>query len=140
MKTNRLMLIATTSLGMMLSSAAFAAAGGGGNGGGGGGGAGGSGGGGHGSMGGQGSLGGAGGVSASHMSTRGMTNTNGFESGDRDKGLARAADRASPNANLGVGSTHARTNTHTSLKAHHHRAAQQLQQHSAMPSASPRDV
>ena len=36
----------------------------------------------------------AGGGSAVHMSSHGMANTNGHESADRDKGRARAADRA----------------------------------------------
>ncbi|QWQ12685.1 hypothetical protein [Ralstonia pseudosolanacearum] len=36
----------------------------------------------------------AGGGSAAHMSSQGMANTNGPESADRDKGRARAADRA----------------------------------------------
>lgn len=38
--------------------------------------------------------GGAGGGSAGHMSSQGMANTNGPRSADRDKGRARAADRA----------------------------------------------
>ncbi len=38
--------------------------------------------------------GGAGGGSAAHMSSHGMANTNGPDSADRDKGRARAADRA----------------------------------------------
>lgn len=45
-------------------------------------------GGGHGSM-----SGGAGGLSGSHISSQGITNTNGFNSPDRDKGLQRAGDR-----------------------------------------------
>lgn len=36
----------------------------------------------------------AGGMSASHMSDQGVTNTNGFNSLDRDKGLERAEDRS----------------------------------------------
>lgn len=36
----------------------------------------------------------AGGGSAAHMSSHGMANTNGPESADRDKGRARAEDRA----------------------------------------------
>jgi len=36
----------------------------------------------------------AGGGSEMHMSSHGMANTNGHESADRDKGRARAADRA----------------------------------------------
>ena len=36
----------------------------------------------------------AGGGSAPHMSSQGMANTNGPEATDRDKGRARAADRA----------------------------------------------
>lgn len=36
----------------------------------------------------------AGGGSAAHMSSQGMANTNGHDSLDRDKGKARAADRA----------------------------------------------
>lgn len=41
---------------------------------------------------------GAGGISASHMSSRGVTNTNGFNSPDRDKGLQRAGDRSHQHA------------------------------------------
>ncbi len=49
--------------------------------------------------GGHGSVGsGAGGTSGSHMSSRGMTNTNGYNSPDRDKGLERAGDRSHPRA------------------------------------------
>jgi len=36
----------------------------------------------------------AGGGSAAHISSQGMANTNGPDSPDRDKGKARAADRA----------------------------------------------
>jgi len=67
----------------LASVSAFAAAGG--NGGGNGGGSGGAG---HGGVGGN-----AGGMSAGHMSSKGVSNTNGFSSADRDAGLARAAVR-----------------------------------------------
>nr|WP_296225844.1 hypothetical protein [Ralstonia sp. UBA689] len=38
--------------------------------------------------------GGAGGASTGHISSQGITNSNGSDSADRDKGRARAADRA----------------------------------------------
>lgn len=80
----------------LASVSAFAAAGG--NGGGNGGGSGGAG---HGGVGGN-----AGGMSAGHMSSKGVSNTNGFSSADRDAGLARAADRSDSQAD--------RAGTHTS--------------------------
>ncbi|HJW26688.1 MAG TPA: hypothetical protein VJ576_17455 [Rhodocyclaceae bacterium] len=39
-----------------------------------------------------------GGMSADHMSSKGMSNTNGPDSADRDKGLARADERRSDSA------------------------------------------
>lgn len=50
----------------------------------------------------------AGGMSSSHMSTEGAANTNGANSVDRDKGTARAEDRAEVG---GKSSTHTRTST-----------------------------
>jgi hypothetical protein len=41
-----------------------------------------------------------GGSSGSHVSSAGMTNSNGPNSSDRDKGLARAEDRRSKEASL----------------------------------------
>jgi hypothetical protein len=41
----------------------------------------------------MGSRGGPGGMSGSHMSSRGLANTNGHHALDRDRGRARAADR-----------------------------------------------
>ena len=69
---------------------------GGGNGGGSGAGAGGSGG--FGAGAGHAGIGHADGMSASHMSSKGLSNTNSHVAGDRDKGLARASDRASLHA------------------------------------------
>ena len=113
------------SLVALASVSAFAAAGG--NGGGnGGGGAGGNGGAGHGGLGGN-----AGGMSAGHMSSKGLSNTNGFNSADRDAGLARAADRSDTQADRADAQTskslhaahtdHARSHSHAqvSTKIHH---------------------
>ena len=131
MKTKRWALLAVTSIALAVSSVSFAAGGGGGGGGGGagGGGAGGGGaGGGHGA--GMGSAmgsaaGNVGGLSASHMSAQGMKNSNSPISGDRDKGLARAADRSDTQADR-VGDTDqsAATSPHrgktTRTAVHHH--------------------
>ncbi|MFL9936508.1 hypothetical protein P0D88_47745 [Paraburkholderia sp. RL18-103-BIB-C] len=81
------------SLVALASVSALAAAGGNGGGNGGSGGAGARGGAGHGGLGGN-----AGGMSAGHMSSKGLSNTNGFNSADRDAGLARAADRSDTQA------------------------------------------
>ncbi|MCS6470428.1 hypothetical protein NX871_10700 [Burkholderia thailandensis] len=94
MKGIRLVALTATGLFVLFSSVAHAA--GGGHGGG---------------MGGMGGVGGAGGMSAGHMSSSGMTNTNGFNSGDRDKGFSRASDRASAHANL-ADTRPARTRSH----------------------------
>lgn len=50
-----------------------------------------------------------GGMSASHMSSHGVANTNGPNAQDRDKGLARAEDRRSVQ-----GQTHAKSAKHAS--------------------------
>ncbi|MFM0028798.1 hypothetical protein PQR70_21335 [Paraburkholderia madseniana] len=115
------------SLVALASVSALAAAGGNGGGNGGGGGAGGSGGAGHGGLGGN-----AGGMSAGHMSSKGVSNTNGFSSADRDAGLARAADRSDTQADRADAQTsrkslhatqtdHARSHAHArvSTKLHH---------------------
>lgn len=112
---------------------AFAGAGG--NGGGGGGNGGGSGGGaGHGGLGGLGGLGGnASGMSAGHMSSKGLSNTNGFNSADRDAGLTRAADRSDTQADRADAQTshrgfhssdanHSRSRSHMRLSANPHHA------------------
>ncbi|KGD41512.1 hypothetical protein [Burkholderia pseudomallei] len=105
MKGIRLVTLAATGLFVLMSSVAHAA--GGGHGGG---------------MGGMGGAGGnAGGMSAGHMSRAGMTDTNGFDSGDRDKGIARASDRASTHANLAdtqAGRTRSHATTHTTHQHH----------------------
>jgi hypothetical protein len=75
---------------------------GGGNGGGNGGGGGGGNGGGHGAGVGAG-MGHAGGVSASHMSAKGLADTNGHVAADRDMGQDRAADRASVHSQTHIG-------------------------------------
>jgi len=106
----------------LASVSAFAAAGG--NGGGNGGGSGGAG---HGGVGGN-----TGGMSAGHMSSKGVSNTNGFSSADRDAGLARAADRSDTQADRADAQTssrslhaahtdHARSHSHArvSAKPHH---------------------
>jgi len=46
----------------------------------------------------KGGGGGAGGSSAGHISAQGLSNSNGHDSLDRDKGHARATDRASMHA------------------------------------------
>lgn len=48
----------------------------------------------------------AGGTSGSHMSSHGMTNTNGFNSADRDKGLQRAGDRSHQHAHTRHSTAH----------------------------------
>ena len=48
--------------------------------------------------GGHGAGGGAGGVSGEHSSSQGLANSNGPNSSDRDKGLARSEDRRSDQA------------------------------------------
>lgn len=58
----------------------------------------------------------AGGMSGSHMSGDALSNSNGFRSGDRDKGLARAADRSdtiADRAGVQPGHGHAHTHGHT---------------------------
>lgn len=47
-----------------------------------------------------------GGTSASHMSSHGVTNTNGFNSPDRDKGLQRAGDRSHQHSRAPQSTTH----------------------------------
>lgn len=47
-----------------------------------------------------------GGMSASHMSSQGIANTNGFNSPDRDKGLGRAEDRSHQHARAPQPTTH----------------------------------
>lgn len=98
----------------LASVSAFAAAGGNGGGNGGSGGAGSSGGAGHGGLGGN-----AGGMSAGHMSSKGVSNTNGFKSGDRDVGLARAADRSDTQADRADSQT-SRHSLHASHTNHAH--------------------
>ncbi|WP_173259933.1 hypothetical protein [Paraburkholderia sp. NMBU_R16] len=113
MKTKHWAVLAITSITLAVSSVSFAAGGGGGGGGGAGGGAGGGSGGGHGAgMGGAmgSAAGNVGGVSASHMSSEGMKNSNSPISGDRDKGLERAADRSDTQADR-VGETDRSTAT-----------------------------
>jgi len=129
MKTKRWALFAVTSIALAVSSVSFAAGGGAGGGGGGGGSGGGGGaGGGHGA--GMGSAmgsaaGNVGGLSASHMSAEGIKNSNSPISGDRDKGLARAADRSDTQADR-VGDTARSTATSphhgkaTRTAVHHH--------------------
>lgn len=46
------------------------------------------------------------GTSGSHMSSHGMTNTNGFNSADRDKGLQRAGDRSHQHAHARHSTAH----------------------------------
>jgi hypothetical protein len=53
-------------------------------------------------------------MSAGHMSSQGVSNTNGFSSGDRDAGLARAADRSDTQADRADAQT-----SHRSLHAAH---------------------
>lgn len=62
-----------------------------------------------------------GGTSVQHMSSEGMTNTNGLNAADRDKGLARAADRRNAeatsheNADVAQGK-HKHSSKHTTSK------------------------
>ncbi|MGT2474270.1 hypothetical protein [Paraburkholderia terrae] len=94
---------------VLASMSAFAGAGGGGgNGGGSSGGAG------HGGLGGN-----AGGMSAGHMSSKGLSNTNGFNSADRDAGLARAADRSDTQADRADAQT-SRTGVRAGHAEHSH--------------------
>lgn len=70
-----------------------------------------------------GSGGNAGGMSGGHMSGKGIANSNGFESGDRDKGLSRAADRsdmidARSSEQPGRGQVHGHT-AHAPARSHH---------------------
>ncbi|MDN7183098.1 hypothetical protein M0D69_34825 [Caballeronia sp. SEWSISQ10-4 2] len=66
--------------------------------------------------GGSGGAGGnAGGSSAGHMSSKGVSNTNSPISADRDKGLARAGDRASTHAQSHP-SPHSNKGKHTAVK------------------------
>jgi hypothetical protein len=71
-------------------------------------------------------------MSAGHMSSKGLSNTNGFNSADRNAGLARAADRSDTQADRAHAQTshksvhaaqtdHARSHTHArvSTKLHH---------------------
>ena len=112
----------------LASMSAYAGAGGngGGHGGGGGSGGGSSGGAGHGGLGGN-----PGGMSAGHMSSKGLSNTNGFRSADRDFGLARAADRSDTQADRAEAQTsrtgfhsgfadHSRSRSHTRVSANLH--------------------
>lgn len=48
----------------------------------------------------------ASGMSASHMSSQGTANTNGFNSTDRDKGLGRAEDRNHQSTRASQSTTH----------------------------------
>lgn len=70
----------------------------------------------------------AGGMSAGHMSGQALSNSKSFSAGDRDKGLARAADRSDTIADRagtqpGHGHTHGHT-AHTKTSTHHgHRNA-----------------
>jgi hypothetical protein len=102
------------SLVAIASVSAFAAAGGNGGGNGGSGGGGSSGGAGHGGLGGN-----AGGMSAGHMSSKGVSNTNGFRSADHDVGLARAADRSDTQADRADAQT-SRASVHASHASHAH--------------------
>lgn len=56
--------------------------------------------------GGGGTSGEAGGMSASHMSSQGIANTNGFNSPDEDKGLERAEDRDHRSTRASQSTTH----------------------------------
>ncbi|MBR8312507.1 hypothetical protein KDW36_04775 [Burkholderia dolosa] len=72
-----------------------------------------------------GSGGNAGGMSGGHMSGEALSNSNGFRSGDRDKGLARAADRSDTIADRagvqpGRGHTHGQS-AHTTAHGNHSR-------------------
>ncbi|KVN04781.1 hypothetical protein [Burkholderia diffusa] len=118
MKTQRYLSVLAAALLALGAVSANAAAGGNGGGNGGGHGAGG--------MGGN-----AGGMSGGHMSGEALSNSNSMHEGDRDKGLARAADRSDTIAdragmqpgNGHHGHTHGHT-THASTSTHHtHRNA-----------------
>ncbi|MBR8213100.1 hypothetical protein KDW61_30995 [Burkholderia cenocepacia] len=120
MQQQRYLSVLTAALLALGSVSAHAAAGGNGGGNGGGHGAGGSG-----SSGGN-----AGGMSGGHMSGQALSNSNGMHAGDRDKGLARAADRSDTIADRagtqpGRGHSHAHGHTaHASTSTHHsHRNA-----------------
>ncbi|TAM02336.1 MAG: hypothetical protein EPN70_17065 [Paraburkholderia sp.] len=68
-----------------------------------------------------GGMGGAGGNSAGHMSASAQAHSNGFNAGDRDAGLARAADRSDTIADRagvqpGKGHRHGRSHTMTASK------------------------
>ncbi|ABK06780.1 hypothetical protein QZM97_24530 [Burkholderia orbicola] len=113
MKQQRYLSVLTAALLALGSVSAFAAAGG--NGGG------------HGA---GGSGGNAGGMSGGHMSGQALSNSNGMHAADRDKGLARAADRSDMIADRagtqpGRDHTHAHGHTaHASTSTHHsHRNA-----------------
>ncbi|KWF33815.1 hypothetical protein [Burkholderia pseudomultivorans] len=72
-----------------------------------------------------GSGGNAGGMSGGHMSGSALSNSNGFNAGDRDKGLSRAADRSDSIADRagvqpGRGHSHGHT-AHASTSTHHGR-------------------
>ncbi|KER69491.1 hypothetical protein HR51_23920 [Burkholderia cepacia] len=108
MKQRRYLSVLVTALLAFGAASAYAAAGGNGGGGGGGHGAGGAG-------------GNAGGMSGGHMSGEAMSSSNGFKSGDRDKGLARAADRSdtiADRAGVQPGHMHAHS-AHRSTHTHH---------------------
>lgn len=130
MKAKRWAMLALTGMALAVSSVSFAAAGGGGGGGGGGSGGGSGGAGGHGSGMGS-SMGSAagktGGTPASHMSAEAMKNSNSPVAGDRDKGLARAADRSDTQADRTsdtdqstTASRHHGKTTKTAAHHHHH--------------------
>lgn len=73
----------------------------------------------------SGAKGNFGGLSASHMSAAGLKNSNSPISGDRDKGLARAADRSDTQADRTADADTSRTpshhvGTHTKAKTRHH--------------------
>ncbi|TDN61875.1 hypothetical protein [Paraburkholderia sp. BL10I2N1] len=73
----------------------------------------------------------AGGMSAGHMSSKGLSNTNGFSSADCDACLARAADRSDTEADRAEAKTsrtgfhsgfadHSRSRSHTRVSANLH--------------------
>ncbi|TKC92204.1 hypothetical protein FAZ69_00410 [Trinickia terrae] len=121
MKNVRAMVVLATCVMTVASVSAFAGngnGGGGGNGGGAGAGAG------HGGLGGE-----AGGMSGSHMSSKGVSNTNSFRSSDRDFGLSRAEDRSDTQADRA--SAPAIQKGHL---AHHQHLAQHADAHSRVTS------
>lgn len=61
-------------------------------------------------------AGSAGGMSVGHMSSSGLSNSNGPEAADRDKGLARAEDRRSAS-----GTSHEKAQHAGGKTRHHHR-------------------